>query len=146
MPVEVLSPGPPTKALRERTTVLVGIACACIALGAMALAHEGWIVFAIMPIFALGDFGTPAFQAIAARQVDPTSQGQLQRVMTSAVSLVSIITPLGFTTFYFVVQKQWPGAIRLSVVVVYVVVVSLAFIGTRPTALRVRLACNANLT
>jgi DHA1 family tetracycline resistance protein-like MFS transporter len=132
MLVQALLPGPATKALGERTTVLVGIACACIALVAMAFTHEGWIVFAIMPIFALGDIGTPAFQAIAVRQVDPTSQGQLQGVMTSAVSLASIIAPLGFTAFYFVVQKQWPGAIWLSVVVVYVIAVPLVFLGTHP--------------
>lgn len=96
----------------------------------MAFANQGGIVFAIMPIFAFGDIGTPAFQAIAARQVDPVSQGQLQGVMTSAVSLTSIIAPLAFSTFYFVVQKEWPGAIWLSVVVINAIAVSLV-LGTR---------------
>jgi DHA1 family tetracycline resistance protein-like MFS transporter len=130
MLVQALLPGPTTKALGERTTVLVGIACACISLVAMAFANRGWIVFAIMPIFALGDIGTPAFQAIAARQVDPARQGQLQGVMTSTMSLASIIAPLVFSTFYFVVQKHWPGAIWLSVVVVYVIAVPFVFWGT----------------
>ena len=130
MLVQALLPGPATKALGERTTVLVGIACACISLVAMAFANRGWIVFAIMPIFALGDIGTPAFQAIAARQVDPARQGQLQGVMTSTMSLASIIAPLVFSTFYFVVQKHWPGAIWLSVVVVYVIAVPFVFWGT----------------
>ena len=105
----------------------------------MAFANQGGIVFAIMPIFAFGDIGTPAFQAIAARQVDPVSQGQLQGVMTSAVSLTSIIAPLAFSTFYFVVQKEWPGAIWLSVVVIYAIAVPLVFLGTRtarPASLR----------
>jgi DHA1 family tetracycline resistance protein-like MFS transporter len=131
MLVQALLPGAATKLLGERRTVLVGIACACIALVAMAFANQGWIVFAIMPIFALGDIGTPAFQAIAARQVDPARQGQLQGVMTSTISLASIIAPLVFSTFYFVVQKQWPGAIWLSVVVVYVIAVPLVFFGTQ---------------
>lgn len=131
MLVQALLPSPATKLIGERKTVITGIACACIALVAMAFANQGWIVFAIMPIFALGDIGTPAFQAIAVRQVDPAHQGQLQGVMTSAISLASIIAPLAFSTFYFVVQKQWPGAIWLSVVAIYFIAVPLVLLGTR---------------
>ncbi len=127
--VQALLPGPATKQLGDRRTVLVGIACACLALVAMAFANQGWIVFAIMPIFALGDIGTPALQSLAARRVDPARQGQLQGVLTSAVSLASIVAPLAFTTFYFVVQKAWPGAIWLSVVVIYAIAVPLVFLG-----------------
>jgi DHA1 family tetracycline resistance protein-like MFS transporter len=129
--VQALLPGPATKLLGERRAVMVGITCACIALVGMAFANQGWIVFAVMPIFALSDIGTPAFQALAARQVDPTRQGQLQGVLTSAVSLASIIGPLAFSTFYVVVQKKWPGAIWLSVVVTYVIAVPVVFLGTR---------------
>ena len=129
--VQALLPGPATRLLGERRAVLVGIACACVALFAMAFASHGWIVFAIMPIFALAGIGTPAFQALATRQVDPGRQGQLQGVLASAVSLASIVAPLAFSTFYFVVQKQWPGAIWLSVVVIYAVAVPLVFLGTR---------------
>ena len=129
--VQALLPGPATRLLGERSAVLVGIACACIALVTIAFANQGWIVFAIMPIFALGDIGTPAFQSLATRLVDSARQGQLQGVMTSAVSLASIFGPLAFSTFYFVVQKHWPGAIWLSVVVIYAIAVPLVFLGTR---------------
>ena len=129
--VQALLPGPATKLLGERWAVVVGIVCACIALVAMAFANQGWIVFAIMPIFALAGIGTPAFQALATRQVDPARQGQLQGVLTSAVSLASIIAPLAFSTFYLVVQKEWPGAIWLLVVVIYAIAVPLVFLGTR---------------
>jgi len=129
--VQALLPGPATKLLGERWAVVVGIVCACIALVAMAFANQGWIVFAIMPIFALAGIGTPAFQALATRQVDQARQGQLQGVLTSAVSLASIVGPLAFSTFYIVAQKQWPGAIWLSVVVIYVIAVPLVFLGTR---------------
>ena len=129
--VQALLPGPATKLLGERSAVVVGIACACTALVAMAFARQGWIVFAIMPIFALAGIGTPAFQALATRQVDPARQGQLQGVLASAISLASIVGPLAFTTFYFVFQKKWPGAIWLSVVVIYVIAVPLVFLGTR---------------
>ncbi len=127
--VQAFLPGPATKALGERWAVVLGIACACIALVGMAFANQGWIVFAIMPIFALGSIGTPAFQALATRQVDPARQGQLQGVLTSAVSLASIVAPLAFSTFYFVVQKEWPRAIWLSVAVINAIAVPLVFLG-----------------
>jgi DHA1 family tetracycline resistance protein-like MFS transporter len=129
--VQALLPGPATKLLGDRGAVLVGIACACTALVAMAFTNQGWIVFAIMPIFALGSIGTPALQALATRQVGPTRQGQFQGVLASAVSLASIVGPLAFSTFYFVVQKEWPGAIWLSVVVIYAIAVPLVLLGTR---------------
>ena len=129
--VQALLPGPATKLLGERWVVVVGITCACIALVVMAFANQGWMVFAIMPIFALGGIGTPAFQALATRQVDPGRQGQLQGVLASAVSLASIIAPLAFSAIYFAIQKEWPGAIWLSVVVVSMIAIPLVFLGTR---------------
>jgi DHA1 family tetracycline resistance protein-like MFS transporter len=129
--VQAFLPGPATKLLGERGAVLVGLACVCTALVVMAFARQGWIVFAIMPLFALVGIGIPAFQALATRQVDESRQGQFQGVLASTVSLASIIAPLAFSTFYFVVQKQWPGAIWLSVVVIYIIAIPLVVIGTR---------------
>jgi len=131
--VQAFLPGPATKLLGERWAVLVGIACACLALVALAFANQGWIVFAIMPIFALTGIGTPALQSLATRQVDPARQGQFQGVLASAVSLASIVAPLAFSSFYIVVQKEWPGAIWLSVVIIYAIAVPLVFLGTRST-------------
>jgi MFS transporter, DHA1 family, tetracycline resistance protein len=131
MLAQAFLPGPATKLLGERKAVLVGIACVCSALIVMAFASRSWIVFAIMPVFALGGIGTPAFQALASRQVDPARQGQFQGVLASAVSVASIVGPLAFSTLYFVVQPQWPGAIWLSVVVIYAIAVPLVFRGTR---------------
>ena len=89
--VQALLPGPATRLFGDRGAVLVGIACSCIALVVMAFANRGWIVFAIMPVFALTGIGTPALQALATRQVDATRQGQFQGVLASAVSLASIV-------------------------------------------------------
>ncbi len=131
--VQAFLPGPATRLLGERGAILGGIACVCIALVVMAFASEGWIVFAIMPVFSLGGIGTPALQALATRQVDEGRQGQFQGVLASAVSLASIVAPLAFSSFYFIVQKQWPGAIWLSVVGVYAIAVPLVVLGTRIT-------------
>ncbi|EUB98771.1 major facilitator superfamily MFS_1 [Rhizobium sp. CF080] len=138
--VQALLPGPATKLLGERGAVLLGIACACAALVAMAFANHGWIVFAIMPVFALGSIGTPALQALATRQVDEARQGQFQGVLASAVSLASIVAPLAFSSFYFVVQNDWPGAIWLSVVAIYAIAVPLVFLGTRTAGSRTSMA------
>lgn len=120
-------PGPAVKFLGERRAILTGIACACIALTVMAFATQSWMIFAIMPVFALGGIGVPALQSLATRQVDASQQGQFQGVLASAVSLASIAAPLGFSSFYFVVKEQWPGAIWLSVVAVYALSVPLIF-------------------
>lgn len=129
--VQALLTGPAARYLGERRAVISGIGCACLALGAMAFAREGWMIFLIIPLFALGGIGTPALQAIATRQVDAEHQGQFQGILASAVSLASIIAPLFFSAVYSAVQQSWPGAIWLSVVVVYLVAVPLVVWGTR---------------
>jgi DHA1 family tetracycline resistance protein-like MFS transporter len=122
---QALLPGPAVKLLGERATILAGIASACIALIVMAFATQSWMIFAIMPVFALGGIGAPALQSLATRQVDESLQGQFQGVLASAVSLASIICPLAFSSIYFAVRAQWPGAIWLSALVVYAVMVPL---------------------
>jgi len=129
--VQALLPGPATRRLGERGAILGGMACACVALVVLAFARQGWLVFAVMPILALEGIGTPALQARATRMVDPNVQGQLQGVLASAMSLASIVAPLGFTTIYFVVQKQSSGAIWLSVVATLAIAVPLVFVATR---------------
>ncbi|MGF6259044.1 DHA1 family tetracycline resistance protein-like MFS transporter [Ensifer sp. LBL] len=118
-------PGPAVKRLGERATILTGVAGACVGLLVMAFATEGWMIFAVMPIFVLGGIGAPALQSLATRQVDETQQGQFQGVLASAVSLASIASPLAFSSFYFVFRQEWPGAIWLSVVALYLVAVPL---------------------
>jgi len=129
--VQAFLPGPATRLLGERGAVLLGVGCASIALVVMAFAREGWIIFAVMPIFALGGIGVPALQALATRQVEEDRQGQFQGVLASVVSLASIIAPLAFSSFYFVVHQEWPGAIWLSVVVLNAIALPLILLGTR---------------
>jgi len=129
--MQAFLPGPASRLLGERWAAIAGIAGASIALVAMAFARQGWIVFAVMPIFTLVGIGMPALQALATRQVDDSRQGQFQGVLTSTVSLSSIVAPLGFSTLYFAVRTAWPGAIWLSVVVIYAIAVPLVLVGTR---------------
>ncbi len=128
--VQAALPGPATQFLGQRGAVLAGICCSCVALFAMAFASRGWVVFAIMPIFALGSVGTPALQALATERASAAQQGQLQGLLASSVSLASIIAPLGFSGFYFVVQRQWPGAVWLAVAAVNLLAVPFVLLGT----------------
>lgn len=122
---QALMPGPAAKLLGERGAVLAGIAGASIALLVMAFAKDAWVVFAIMPVIALAGIGTPALQSLATRLVDDEQQGQFQGVLASAMSLASIVGPLLFSTFYFVVREQWPGAIWLLALAVNALAVPL---------------------
>jgi len=114
-------PGPAVRLLGERGAILGGFAASCSALCVMAFARQGWMVFAVMPLFALGGVGMPALQSFATGLVDEDSQGQFQGVLASSVSLASIAAPLGFSTVYLFVREQWPGAVWLSVVAVYLI-------------------------
>jgi DHA1 family tetracycline resistance protein-like MFS transporter len=118
-------PGPAVKLIGERATILTGVAAACVALLVMAFATQSWMIFAIMPVFALGGIGAPALQSLATRQVDESLQGQFQGVLASAVSLASIVCPLAFSSIYFGVRAHWPGAIWLSALAVYAIMVPL---------------------
>lgn len=119
--------GPAARFLGERRTVLVGLLAACIAQTALAFAAEAWIVFAIMPIIALAGVGAPALQSFATRLVDQDRQGQFQGVLASAMSFASIIGPLAFAGFYFIVRDDWPGAVWLSATAVNAVAAPLVF-------------------
>ncbi|RXF70619.1 TCR/Tet family MFS transporter [Arcticibacter tournemirensis] len=123
--VQGLLTGPAVRRMGERTAIFTGIACACLAAVLMAFARQSWVVFVIMPVFALGGIGNPALQSLATMQVDRSKQGQFQGVLASVISLSAIIGPLVFSSVYFLVQKEWPGAVWLSVVVVYMIVVPL---------------------
>jgi DHA1 family tetracycline resistance protein-like MFS transporter len=123
--VQAFLPGPAVKLLGERWTVLAAIAGACVALTAMAFIKQGWMVFAIMPVVALAGIGTPALQSLATRLVDESRQGQFQGVLASTMSVASIVGPLAFSSVYFVVRNNWPGAIWLSALAINAVAVPL---------------------
>ncbi|MDH0029785.1 MULTISPECIES: TCR/Tet family MFS transporter [unclassified Acinetobacter] len=131
MLVQAFIPRHASRILGDRKTVLIGIACTCVALCMMAFAKSGWMIFAIMPIFALGSMGTPSLQALASQKVSAEQQGQFQGVIASTVSLASMIAPLFFSMLYFQFQTQWPGAIWLSVIVIYLIALPVVLYSTR---------------
>ncbi|MDC5061628.1 TCR/Tet family MFS transporter [Acinetobacter baumannii] len=132
MLVQALIPSHASRLLGNRNAVLIGIACSCLALAVMAFAQSGWMIFAIMPIFALGSMGTPSLQALASQKVSADQQGQFQGVITSTVSMASMIAPMFFSTLYFQFQEKWPGAIWLSVILIYLITLPIILYSTRP--------------
>jgi len=124
--------GPAVARLGERWALLLGMACEVSAMLVMALAGQGWLVFVIMPIFALGGIGVPALQSLMTRQVDAQRQGQLQGVLASLVSLASVFGPLFFTMTYHGLRSAWPGAIWLVAICIYLLALPL-ITGVRTT-------------
>lgn len=83
----------------DAVPVLAGVGCAQRPLwppagaadlaGIMGFATQGWILFALGPLFALGGIGMPALQSLTTTQVDADNQGKLQGVLASLVSLAA---------------------------------------------------------
>ena len=132
--VQSFMPAYAAKLLGDRHAVLVGIACTCTALLVMAFARHGWIIFAVMPIFALGSIGTPALQALASQKVPAIQQGQFQGVIASTISLSAMLAPLLFSVLYFQFQANWPGAIWLAVVLIYLLALPVIMHSTKVAA------------
>lgn len=101
--------GPSVKVLGERWALVVGMGCELLALVFLGTTGQGWVLFALAPLFALGGIGMPALQSITTSQVDADRQGQLQGVLASLVSLSAVFGPLFFSTVYFTVRGEWPG-------------------------------------
>ncbi len=130
-------PGPITRRLGERNTMYFGMACECASLLVIAFAgmRQGWVVFALMPMFALGAVGMPALQSLATQQADADTQGQLQGVLASVVSLASIFGPLFFSLVYFAARSTRPGLIWLVGIGVYLFAIPLIWVvRPRPAA------------
>ncbi len=117
--------GPIVARLGERWALILGMGCEIFALVALGFATQGWIVFAMAPLFALGGIGVPALQSLTTSQVNADQQGQLQGVLASLVSLASVFGPLFFSFVYFFVQPRWPGLVWFVGAGVYLLAVPL---------------------
>jgi DHA1 family tetracycline resistance protein-like MFS transporter len=135
--VQALLPGPATKMFGEKNALLIGLACESVGLVLIGIATQGWVVFAVLPLFALGGIGVPALQSLTTQKVGEDKQGQLQGVMASIVSLASIFGPLYFAGFYFGIKDWWPGLIWIIGVGTYLIAIPLILnirVRTAPTA------------
>jgi DHA1 family tetracycline resistance protein-like MFS transporter len=119
--------GPAVARLGERWALVVGMVFEVGAMLTLAFASDGWLLFAMAPIFALGGIGMPALQSLTTRQVDGENQGQLQGVLASIVSIASVFGPLLFSYIYAAVRHDWPGLIWISAILIYLFALPLMF-------------------
>ncbi|MDB5523784.1 MAG: tet [Rhizobium sp.] len=103
--------GPAVERLGERWALIAGMAFELTALAILGFTTQGWVMFAVAPLFALGGIGMPALQSLTTTQVDADKQGQLQGVLASLVSLAAVFGPLFFSFVYFAIRPTWPGLI-----------------------------------
>ena len=122
---QAVLPGPVTRLLGEKNALLVGMAFEAVALIITGIATQGWIVFALLPLYGVSGVGIPALQSLATQQVGEDKQGQLQGVMASIVSLASIFGPLYFAYFYYGIKDSRPGLIWIIGVGTYLLAIPL---------------------
>ena len=129
---QALLTGPAAERLGEKWALILGMACELSALAALGFATEGWILFALAPLFALGGIGMPALQSLTTRQVDADHQGQLQGVLASLVSLSAVFGPVFFSFVYFVIKPTWPGLVWIVGGGIYLLALPLLLALRRP--------------
>ena len=117
--------GPAVSFLGERWALVVGMGCELAALVVLGTTGQGWVVFALAPLLALGGIGMPALQSLTTTQVDADRQGQLQGVLASLVSLSAVFGPLFFSMVYFGIRGSWPGLIWLIGAAIYLLALPL---------------------
>ena len=92
---------PIMKRLGEVRTVRYGLALNIVSLVAFGFASEGWMVWFLIPISALGAVVAPAMQSFMSRAAGDDQQGELQGVLASIAALSMIISPLVMTQAFF---------------------------------------------
>ncbi|MEL6203341.1 MAG: TCR/Tet family MFS transporter [Pseudomonadota bacterium] len=86
--------GPVVKALGEWRTVISGFMVGGLAFFATALAEQGWMVYPLVALYALGNgLGVPALTAICSKAVETDRQGQLQGALQSVNAIAVIAGP-----------------------------------------------------
>lgn len=117
--------GPVVARLGERWSLVLGMAFETGAMLTLTFVTQGWILFAMAPIFAMGGIGMPALQSLITRHVDADRQGQLQGVLSSLVSLSAVFGPVFFSFVYHGFRPTWPGAVWLIAICVYLLALPL---------------------
>jgi DHA1 family tetracycline resistance protein-like MFS transporter len=115
--------GPMTERHGERFALAVGVITDATASVLVAFATQGWMAFALMPLFGLGAVGLPALQSLLSGNVDAQKQGRLQGVLASITSLASIVGPLGISSLYFAYRASLPGLVWIAGAALYLITI-----------------------
>jgi DHA1 family tetracycline resistance protein-like MFS transporter len=101
--------------LGEVNAVFYGLILNTTVLVVYGLITQGWMIWFIIPISALGAIVAPAMQAVMSRAAGADEQGALQGVLSSISALSMILSPLVMTQAFFWFTREgaaiWlPGA------------------------------------
>jgi DHA1 family tetracycline resistance protein-like MFS transporter len=122
--------------LGEVRVILWALVLDVLVLGVFAVAGQGWMVWVLTPIAALGSIATPAIAGYMSRRASDDQQGELQGVMASVNALSIIVAPLAMTQVFFWFTRegaavQFPGAPFVLALVLMVVALGLFRVGLR---------------
>ncbi|MEM7744033.1 MAG: TCR/Tet family MFS transporter [Pseudomonadota bacterium] len=109
----------------EVWTVYIGFLLNVVSLSAIAIANQGWMIYALIPLTALGDVVKPALNALTANRVPDDQQGELQGVLSSSQAVTTVLSPLLMTQVFgiFAGPDAWqyfPGAPFMAAAVIMV--------------------------
>ncbi|HEY4200762.1 MAG TPA: Tet(A)/Tet(B)/Tet(C) family tetracycline efflux MFS transporter [Devosiaceae bacterium] len=123
--------GPLSQRFGELRAMALGMATDGLGYVLMGFATQGWMPFALGPLFAVGGIAPPSVQALMTRQVSEDKQGQLQGVLASVTSLTAIIGPLVGTSVYYLSKPFWPGIVWIVGASLYLFAIPLLALGRR---------------
>ena len=84
----------------ERKAVLLGLGLMSITMAGYGLAPEGWMIFVIIMIGAVGGVAGPAEQSLISQAVPADEQGAVQGALNSLASVAGVIGPLLWTSIF----------------------------------------------
>jgi DHA1 family tetracycline resistance protein-like MFS transporter len=101
--------------LGEEKTALLGILSTVCAMTGYAFASEGWMIFLIIPLGALGGLMGPSMNQIMTARVEKNAQGELQGALASIQAAGNIVAPIVMTQVLFAFTAEsamiyFPGA------------------------------------
>ena len=124
--------GPLTRRLGERYSAVAGLLPDAAGYLILGLASQGWVAFALMPLWALGGVTVPALQAMISRDVPSDRQGRLQGSLVSLSSLIGIPGPLLVTFLFARSQALHPGLLWIGAAAAELLALPLLFARPRP--------------
>ena len=88
------------KRLGEVRTALLGFITNVLGMLGIAFATQDWMVYALMPVTALGALVTPALTGLMANRIPDDQQGELQGLISSLNAVTAIVSPLVLTQLF----------------------------------------------
>lgn len=101
--------GPILKRFGEVGAIRYGLAFNALAFIALAFVTSGTVALILVPLTALGAVVVPALQGLVSKSVGDDEQGEVQGLLSSAMSVAMILSPLLMTnTFYLFTREGAP--------------------------------------